>query len=908
MLGIRTLLVTDVVDSMQLTDRLGTERAMDLWAHHDTRARELLVLHGGREIDKTDGFLLLFDDVTSAVAYALAYHDALVPLGLSARAGIHRGEVGIRVTPAHEVALGAKPVEVDGPAKPTAARVMALARGGQTLLTAAARAGLDESFAAASHGHYKLKGLAEPVELFEVGPPGQRLLPPVDGPKAYRVVPANGGWRPATEVPHNLPAERDPFVGRMADLTALAQHLDGGARLVTVLGPAGAGKTRLVTHYARACRGDFPGGAWFVDLSDVQDAEDLVFTFARTLGVTLGHDDPVGQLGHGLAERGSCLIVLDNFEQIVRLGASMVGAWVDRATQATFVVTSRAVLAVPGERVVPIAPLCESDAFRLFVERARAARGSFDPSPTERDAIGELSRTLDGLPLCIELAASRTRTMSVDAIQARMGERFRLLTSAGGRPTRQATLRGALDWSWGLLSPDQREALVQITVFAGGFDLEAAEDVLAVGDAWSADLVQALVDQSLVRTGSDGRFDLLMSVREYALDRARDDRVDLAPVRVRHASWFARYGAEPHPPQVLAQHRGNLWSALGFASTAGLGLEAGRLWVAVYRLAEATGPWGPLVEAGTRLPPIPDQSLERRARSGIAAAATEAGDAALALQESARGVALADGLSAVEQAEAWLVRARALWMAGHLDEVEAAVDAGTRFACAANDRYLEIRLRMVRSVARWTDTERQLDPLGAALEAALRCGFSDLAGIARTNLAITLVGLGRSAEATRVAQEGLADPGGVTEVRVMYLHNALAMSRWFEGQCAASLEHARGAYERALRQGHPKLVHQSLASMALADADLGRHGEARGHIRDIGAIVAAFKDPYEWVAVFAKVALAWCAIGDRQAAVEALRKARELSVRAGLPTRNWMGAQYIAAAEARLGVGQERAG
>jgi class 3 adenylate cyclase len=316
------LLFTDLVDSTAIVERLGDARAASMLAEHDRSARALLAVHGGREIDHSDGFFLLFDEAVQAASFALAYHDALAALGLRARAGLHVGRVTLRENDPREVARGAKAVEVEGIAKPLAARVMSLARGGQILLTHAAGAalgdGLADVAAIESHGHYRLKGIAEPVEIFELGVRDRSsFAPPGDSEKALRVVRADGEWRPVRDVRHNLPRERDAFVGRASDLAAIASRLDGGARLLTVLGPGGTGKTRLARRYGWSWLGDWPGGVYFCDLSETRTLEGVFFVVALALEVPLGKSDPGVQLGHAIATRGRCLVILDNFEQIV---------------------------------------------------------------------------------------------------------------------------------------------------------------------------------------------------------------------------------------------------------------------------------------------------------------------------------------------------------------------------------------------------------------------------------------------------------------------------------------------------------------------------------------------------------------------------------------------------------------
>ena len=292
---LQALLLTDVVDSTRLAEALGDAAMAAVWTAHDRIARDLLPIWRGREIDKTDGMLLLFDQVADAVGYALAYHRALAArdLPIKARAGIHVGPVTLRPNPAADVARGAKPIEVDGLALPIAARVMSIALGGQTLLSADARLALGvvataDSPRVQSHGHWRMQGVAEPVELFEIGESDAPFATPPDGAKVYRVVRQGELWQPMREVRHSVPAERDSFVGRSEALHALADKLDDGARLVSVLGVGGTGKTRLVTRFAWTWLGDYPGGVWFCDLSQARTLDGIHFAVAQGLDVPLG--------------------------------------------------------------------------------------------------------------------------------------------------------------------------------------------------------------------------------------------------------------------------------------------------------------------------------------------------------------------------------------------------------------------------------------------------------------------------------------------------------------------------------------------------------------------------------------------------------------------------------------------
>jgi predicted ATPase/class 3 adenylate cyclase len=516
------LLLSDIVDSTHWTHKLGEARAAALWTEHDRLARDLLGVWHGREIDKSDGFLLLFERASDALGYASAYHAALAALEppLTARIGVHAGRVTLRANPPTDVQRGAKPLEVDGASKPLAARIMALARSRQTLLSAAARAAADDpALTFASHGHWQLKGIDEPIELFEFLRPNQPREAPADGDKGWRVVQHQGQWMPVSDRPHSLPAERDRFIGRQAALSELAGRLERGTRLVSIVGPGGTGKTRLGVRAGWMARGENPGGVWFCDLSHARDSDGIVHAMAQGLQLALSGPDPLGQIGEALSGRSRCLVIVDNFEQVTRHAETTLGAWLDCAPHARFLVTTREVLGIVGEDVLALPPLPADEGHALFIERVRAA-GAPQWLPHDEQAIAPLVRLLDGLPLAIELAASRSRVLSPAQLLSRMTERFKLLTSAHSRHDRQATLRATLDWSWDLLNETERSALAQLSAFEGGLSIAAAEAVVDLSacdaDAWVIDVVQSLVQKSLVRHTADDRFGLLRTVQDYA--------------------------------------------------------------------------------------------------------------------------------------------------------------------------------------------------------------------------------------------------------------------------------------------------------------------------------------------------------------------------------------------------------
>jgi predicted ATPase/DNA-binding SARP family transcriptional activator len=326
-----------------------------------------------------------------------------------------------------------------------------------------------------------------------------------------------------------LPVPVTSFVGRERELAEVADVLaGGGARVVTLTGAAGAGKTRLAVEVASRVAHAFPDGVFFVALDDVRDPALLVPAVANALGV-----DPVAGVETAVEERLAdrrMLLVVDNFEQV--LDAAPAVARLVTAT-CVFMVTSRAPLNIAAERQYPVPSLAQSEARALFVERARAVRPDFDTSR----AVGEICRRLDGLPLAIELAAARVKLMTPEAMLPRLSARLSLLT--GGpreRPTRQQTLRAALDWSYDLLADDARALFARLAVFAGGFDL-AAVDGVCDGDL---DTFRALVDNGLVQARGE-RFALLESIREYGVERLAVDP-DVATLRLKHAEYYASLG------------------------------------------------------------------------------------------------------------------------------------------------------------------------------------------------------------------------------------------------------------------------------------------------------------------------------------------------------------------------------
>ncbi|CAL9516631.1 BTAD domain-containing putative transcriptional regulator [Streptomyces sp. enrichment culture] len=437
---------------------------------------------------------------------------------------------------------------------------------------------------------------------------------------------------PPKPAPSNLPASLTPLIGRRDALDRVTGLL-GAARLVTLTGPGGVGKTRLAVAAADALLAEapeLPDGAWFVEFSGVRGGAvaDLAQVVAASLGISdhapsavpvsgTGTRSPAHHLAAVLRDRRT-LLVLDNCEHVVDAAADLTTLLLRTAPGLRVLATSQEPLGLPGEEVFLVEPLPTDDAVRLFTQRAAAAAPGFPLAPdacddSERAAVTEICRRLDGIPLALELAATRVRALGVRELAARLGDRFRLLTSGRrGAPERQQTLRAVIDWSWELLSAPERIVLRRLAAFSDGCDLEAAEAVCAgdgVACAEVPDLVTRLVDRSLVVVvaGPTGpRYRLLESVAAYATERLHEME-DLAAVRDRHLRHYLALAerAEPElrgPGQRswlvrLDAESGNLRSALDEAvrrAAAGDPAQAARLatalawwWLLRGRLAQA---------------------------------------------------------------------------------------------------------------------------------------------------------------------------------------------------------------------------------------------------------------------------------------------------------------------------------
>jgi len=398
--------------------------------------------------------------------------------------------------------------------------------------------------------------------------------------------------------PPPVAARLEPLIGRRALKTALEARLASGARMVTLVGTAGVGKTRLALEVTA----ERPG-AVFCDLTEARSAEGVLGLVAAALSVPLTEDDPAAQLGHALRARESTLLVLDNLEQVAADAAALLTRWLTIAPCLQLLGTSRTRLGLEQEELVRVEPLTLLGAIELFARRGARARAGFRLRDADRTHMGAIVQRLDHLPLAIELAAARLSILSLEAISERLEERFGLLQGRLRDPSRRA-LRGALRWSWDLLSPPAQSALAQVSVFRGGFELEAAEavvDLSAHADAPTVlDVLEALVDDHLLLARRDAggevlRYDLFESIRLFATARLSPETSLLAVTR--HADFFGAMGApetldalDRDGIQAQRRLRADLENLIAGAERAN-GDTAGRCGLAAVAVVRFTGPF-----------------------------------------------------------------------------------------------------------------------------------------------------------------------------------------------------------------------------------------------------------------------------------------------------------------------------
>jgi predicted ATPase/class 3 adenylate cyclase len=542
--GTVTFLFTDLAVSTRLWDQ-EPEAMRAALARHDAILHGGVAAHGGQVVkSRGDGVHAVFATADAAVRAAIDCARAMdaerwmVSEPLRARMGIHTGVAELRDG------------DYFGSAVNRAARLEAIAHGGQILCSQATAdlAGevLAEGVVFVDLGEHRLRDLARAERVFQVTAPGlQSEFAPL---------------RSIGRAAGNLPVQVTSFLGREADSARIGAVMDQ-ARVVTLTGVGGVGKTRLALHVAEQASASlrYPDGCWLCDLAPVRDPELVPDALIGALGTQPRPGVPVSESLLEYLRTRELLLVLDNCEHLLQPVVQLVSRMEQACPGVRILATSREGLNVAGEWILAVSslPVAETgadieavascDAVRLFVERARAGRQDFGLDHTNADEIAQICRRLDGIPLAIELAAARVVALSPSELAARLDDRFRVL--GGGRRgavERHQTLRAAVDWSYDLLDETEQRFLERLSVFAGGFTLHAAEAV-ASGDGIEAhtvlDVLATLVARSLVvadRHGSETRYRLYETIRQYA-DEQLENRGDAEGVRDAHARYFVQY-------------------------------------------------------------------------------------------------------------------------------------------------------------------------------------------------------------------------------------------------------------------------------------------------------------------------------------------------------------------------------
>lgn len=552
-----TFLFTDLENSTPLWESFPDEMRTAS-ARHDALMRASIEQHHGRVIKTMgDGFHAVFETPSDGVAAALAGQQAIIAepwpeatVPLKVRMGLHTGESQERDGDYYGAEVN------------RAARVMGIGHGGQVLISEVTanlvRGAPPEDVTLTNLGQHRLKGLTAPEQIFQLCHPNLPAeFPPLTSLEAYK---------------HNLPVQLTSFIGREKELEqvknlVLGKDLKGvghlsDLRLVTLLGPGGTGKTRLALQTAADLVDQFPDGVWFIELAPLADPDRIAERVAAPFNVQSQPGRPLLDTLTNHLRRKELLLVLDNVEHLVRESAELAEHLLLNCPSIKILVTGREALFIGGETTLQIPSLslpgkatpnevANSEAVQLFLARAQAVRPDFALTPDNAPALAEIVRRLDGIPLALELAAARLRMMSVAQIAARLNDRFRLLT--GGRRTalpRQQTLQALIEWSWNLLEEKECVLFRRLSVFSGGWTLEAAQEVASDDqlDAFDIfDLMEQLINKSLVTVthlpNGEVRYGMLESIRQFAQDKLLEAG-EGERLRDRHAEYFTAFGEQ----------------------------------------------------------------------------------------------------------------------------------------------------------------------------------------------------------------------------------------------------------------------------------------------------------------------------------------------------------------------------
>jgi len=698
---------------------------------------------------------------------------------------------------------------------------------------------------------------AHPRHLLTVHGVGYRFEPLGDGTAA---LPAAAVDAPTNQPsPTNLRPDPGRFIGRSKERESIRALLCGDTQVVTLLGPGGAGKTRLAREASLdlADGGHFPGGVWFCDLTEARDTAGVLRIVGAVLDVPLGDvseslRDPVDRIGKALLERGPTLLVHDNAEQVVEDGAHLLAQWSKALPDVRWLFTSRERLRIAVEEVIEVEPLPLDQATELFLERAAQSRPGLAIDRAVRAEAERIVEHLDGLPLAIELVAPRMAVLDPSQIRERLGKRFQLASSTRrDLPPRQRTLRAALDWSWDLLTEAERSTLAQVGVFRGGFSAALGEqlvDLSTIPDApWTPDVFQLLLDKSLLRSfeppelPGETRLGMLESVREYALDRLT--RTGTRPdVEARHRDVVLRLtrslvagldGEDVRALHRLGSETHNLQAVLDRDPTPAEAAEAA---LALEHVLAVRGPivaHQTLLDAAVEAAVAAPVGLRARLLMARARARRRGGSTELGIEDAQAARALADQLDPLLQVETVFAEGLALDFAGRTEEA-IPLYAQTRADFEAlGSRRGTLRAVSLHAFALWQLGRR--DEAEPMLRAALRSIGDDhmLAYGARmlATLGLVLGARGRWEEALellRTNRLGAAMLGSRRGDSLLYANLGALRSAF--GEIDTAVELTQEAL-RLHREGDDEILRAViLRNLGLLEADRGDHGEAQEHL------------------------------------------------------------------------------
>jgi len=839
--GVATLLFTDVEGGIRLWEA-DREAMAEASARHNRIVREQVEALGG-QVFRTVGeaFRAVFASPAAALASAVAIQRAVAaepwPSGLPVRVcvALHAGVC----------------VERDGdylgPVVNRAAQLLAVGHGGQVVVTRAVQElladRLPDGMGLRDLGEHRLKDLGRPEQVFQVTGHG---LADGFGPLRSLDDPA---------LRNNLPSQSTSFVGRGAELAELRSLL-AGSRLVTIAGAGGIGKSRLALQAAAETLDGGGHGVWLIELAPVSEPELVARTAAAVLGV---REEPgrfmLDTLVEAVGDR-RLLLILDNAEHVLSAVAKVADAIMRSCPRSCLLVTSRQPLGIGGERVMrlgPLAvppadlaapqPLAGFESVQLFAEHAAMRRQGFTLDATSAAAVAAICRRLDGIPLAIELAAARLSSLSVSEISSRLDQRFQLLT--GGSRTalaRHQTLRALIDWSYELLSPDERMVAERFSVFAGGWTLEAAEAVAAGGgiEEWQVlDLLAALVDKSLVQAEESRgsiRYRLLETVRAYASERlAQRGSAGQHQARSAHRDYYLALvetaAAQLRGPDELRwldrieAEFDNIRAALAFSiadpdsAEQGLRLAAGLRWFCYMR-----GHSVEVIEALSALLGRPDarQPTRHLARAltaschllnhfgrdpAIPSMATEAITIARGLADDALA---GDALAALN----WFH-----FQQGDLPAALARADEAVGLARAAGDPRLLTATLGHRAVFKSEagDLDASLADQQEILSLSRATGDNYMLALTLANLGIDQLATGEFQAALTQLQDalGIADAHGYQHLSAGIQEN-LGFACLLDGDVASGRRLLIGVLDTARDTGEKTYVHAALLGLALA--------------------------------------------------------------------------------------------